>query len=288
MTAKLCERAVLTTLRIGVWSGNKTDKEITNEINKKHNADRSAGRYNKQIVGRQFMKAITTEAASARAVHNLLTSPWGRDGTNIITNAMYQKYAEEMHLKRMGIEKAVNDFIGQNDQGLPQEEAKTRLGTMFDLADYPPTTEVKGKFTFDIEISAVPDSESLPKWMGLSEATIKKFKKEIEARTTEKLEAAMRSVYERIAEVLERMVERLRAEDANFRGSLVWNIEELAGVIPSLNIGDDKNLMKLAKEMKEQLCENSPELLRADSNLRRQTADKADALLKRIQCHLKA
>lgn len=288
MTAKLCERAVLTTLRIGVWSGNKTDKEITEEINTKHNAHKSAGRYNKQIVGRQFLKRITSEAASARAAHNLLTSPWGRDGTNIITNQMYAKYTEEMHIKKLAIEQAVSEFIASYDKGEPQTEAKTRLGTMFDPADYPTTDEVRGKFTFDIEINAVPDSENLPKWIGLSEATIKKFKKEIEQRTEEKLEAAMRSVYERIAEVLERMVDRLSDTDANFRGSLVWNIEELAGVIPNLNIGDDKNLMKLAQEMKEQLCENSPELLRVDSKLRKQTADKADALLKRIQCHLKA
>lgn len=283
----LDERALLVKLSIGRWSGQKTDANVTNEVAERHKADKASGKYRKRLVTKTALKEIDSIAGAARSAHNMLTLPWTDDGARVITTESYEHYSKVMRDFRDKMQAAVDEFIKTYDDHVI--DAKEALGTMFDPDDYPPRNVVKSKFTFDVEPSPIPMKGDFRAKVSNEEAAI--IAKDIEARSKMRLEHAMRDVWERVADVTEKMVDRLsaykpkeglhRAENT-FRDSLVYNVEELARVLPSLNITNDPKLDELQKELLNKLCHYDPQQLREDSNARAQTAKEAKAILKKV------
>jgi len=106
------------------------------------------------------------------------------------------------------------------------------------------------------------------------------------------VKAALNSVFERIAGHAEHIMKRLREykpaqgegrADNIFKDSLVYNIKELAELLPGLNITGDVRIDKLQEQLLEQLVSNPPEILRADDKVRASTANKAEEILKKVK-----
>jgi hypothetical protein len=142
----------------------------------------------------------------------------------------------------------------------------------------------------DVEIKPIPEAGDFR--TKLADNTLKAITKDIERRTEERIKAAVQNCFERVADVTTKMAERLNAyEDAEgqqgtFRDSLVYNCVELADLLPSLNITDDPKLTDLAKQLKADLGQHSPEILRSDAKVRKQTAMKAEKLAKKVGAYL--
>lgn len=285
---KLSERAMLSKLRVGMWSGQLVDHSVTEEVSDNHGAElKGAGSYSKQIVARRFLRQVGSKVSVARSNHRTMTLPWDDDGTRILSTAAYLQYAEQMRLQRVMVESAASEFV----KAMPEyiAEAKTRLGTMFDKTDYPTAEEVRKKFFIDIEIRAVPEAADFR--AQLSDASVKSIVKDIERRSTDRIEQAMNDVYARIADVTSKMVERLRAfkppqgddrAENIFKDSLIVNVKVLADLIPMLNITGDKRLIELQGRLTKDLLEYSPEILRVDPKLRAATAEKAEKILRKV------
>ncbi len=289
---KLSERTMLTTLRLGVWSGKLHDQDVTEEISESHKADlKDAGSYSKQIVSRKFLGPVLSVGRVVSQTHKLLTLPWDDDGTRILTAVGHGHYTDQMRLRRHAFEAAAATFC----KGLPEyiTEAKVRLGTMFDPDDYPTKDELKAKFSMDVEIKSVPEAGDFR--TKLSDASIKAITKDIEDRSNARVEKAMNEIFQRVYGVAEKMAERLReykpAEEGKpsenrFKDSLVYNIKEQADLLSSLNITNDPRITQLQKQLLDELVEHSPEILRTNDRIRNKTADKAEAILKKVKQYM--
>ena len=71
----ISERVMLAALRIGSWSGQLYDAEVTEEARAQHGAEQGAGRYNKQIWSRKYLHPVTSKISAARNAHRVLTLP---------------------------------------------------------------------------------------------------------------------------------------------------------------------------------------------------------------------
>lgn len=285
--SSISERAMLTSLRVSMWLGRAHDAEVTEEVSTDHKADpKDSGSWSKQLISKEFIKPVGGQANLARRTHRLMTLPWDDDGTRILSTRRHPAYTDAMRVQRHNFEAAVVQFVA----GYPEmiKEAKVRLGTMFDPNDYPDTKEVKEKFGLEVEIKPVPMAGDFR--AELSEASVKVIVKDIERRTKARLDLAMDDVFKRVAAATSRMVESLKAFDSKeskrFHDSTVYNILELADMIPDLNITNDERLTKLAEQLKSELVEHSPEVLKVDVNKRKATAIKAEKILKRVKQYL--
>ena len=288
----LSERAMLVTLRISSWSGMMLDREVTDEVNESHKAEKAAGRYSKRLVATKFFNGISQAHRSARESHRLLTLPWEDDGTRILSTVGYVAYAKKMQECRHQAEKAVKEFLAEPDAYI--SEAQQRLGSMFDPADYPDQATLATKFGFDTEIRNVPVAGDFR--AELSEESTKAIIKDIEKRTNKRLKMAMNDAFGRVAEVVGKLSERLRnyvpPKDGNkaegiIRDSLVYNIFELAtNILPVLNVTNDPRIEALQAQLVADLVEHSPEILRADAGVRAITLTKAEKLLKKVQSYM--
>lgn len=292
-TGALSERAMLVDLSISSWSGMQVDREVTDSVNADFKADlKKAGRYNKRLVDSQFLEGISSAHSKARAAHRLLTLPWEDDGTRVLATVGYVNYTTVMKDCKYKAEAAVKEFLANPNDYIA--EAKVRLGDMFNIDDYPSTDDLKAKFGFDVEVKPMPDAKDFR--AKLSDESVKAIIKDIERRSDQRLEAAMKDVFVRVTDVVGKMSERLReyapGKDGKkasgiIRDSLVYNINELAELMPVLNVTGDPRIDELAKQLKADLIEHSPEILRADTKVRQETISKADRILKKVKTYLK-
>jgi hypothetical protein len=289
---KLSERAMLVSLSISSWSGMAVDKEVTEATNEDFKAAKNAGRYNKRLAASSFFTGVAQSHTHARQAHNLFTLPWERDGTGILAASTYVPYTTKMKDCRLKTEAEVKLLVKSRDAII--EEAKVRLGDMFNVDDYPTEDEIKAKFSFDVEIKPVPDAGDFR--AELSNEATAAIVKDIERRTQQRIESAMDDVFKRVQEVVKKMSERLRsytpAKDGKkatgiIRDNVVYNIHELANLLPLLNVTNDPRIDELKEQMLNELVEFSPELLRADAKVRAQTLSKADKLLRKVNSYLR-
>lgn len=279
---KLSERAMLMTLHTGSWAGQVIDQTVTDAANAKYHAEDDAGHYKKKIVSGKFLSHVNSKINVAAKIHKSLTLPWEDGGTRILSALGYDRYTEEMRLARHSVEAAASEFIDNMPAAI--EEAKTRLKDMFRLEDYPSRDELKGKFYIDVEPKPVPESGDFR--TSLSAATVKSITDDIERRANDRVEMAVRDIYQRVAEATGKMVERLRDPNGNFHGTLVSNVETLAKLLPTLNITGDAAIDALSKQMLRDLTEHSPEILRADTGARQSTAAKAEKIFAKAKLFL--
>src|ERR1700721_3487148 len=263
MSLKLGERAMLASLHRGIWSGQKHDRQVTEDTAEAHKADlKEAGRYNKQLISRKFLAKVGSKMTVARQTHRILTLPWDDEGTRILSAQGYQNYTTSMRTCRLGVEAAAGKFIKNYPEYIRQ--AKVLLGNLFNEQDYPGAEELKKKFYLDVEIKPIPEAGDFR--TKLADNTVKAITKDIERRTNERIEAAVNDVFARIVDVTGKMAERLGNYEPHtgeekasglFRDSLVYNVSELADLIPSLNILEDPRLPALAAQLKAGLVDHS-------------------------------
>jgi hypothetical protein len=291
MTMRLDERALLVKLTIANWTASKTDSEVTDAVIEDQNAHAGAGRFTKKLFGKDALKQISKAVGSARVAHRTLTLPWEDNGFRIITTDGYQNYSKIMRRCRQVMEENVTSFIeGYGDY---VKQAREELGKMFKKDDYPTADEAKLKFNFDVEPMPIPTSQDFRAKVSDSEA--KAIAKDIERRQKARLDAAMKDVWERVADATGKMAEKLSAYEPKkglkgaegvFKSSLVDNVRNLAELLPSLNINNDPELKSIHKMILTNLVEHDADDLKGDAKKRALAAKAAKQIHAKVSKYL--
>lgn len=280
----LSERAMLSNIRISMWTARRVDRKVTDEINEANGAANDAGRFNKSLVDKAALAAVTLAAGHARTFHSSRTLPWQDDGARLLPAAAYLDYAAQLRTIKATFESAVTDFLAAYPAAV--ESARTRLAGLFKVEDYPTVEDLRRRFAFDVVVNPVPAGADFRVDLGDGQAEV--IRQEIEARAALQLSEAIKDVYRRIADQCERMVDRLRTyqpgtdgERASgvFRDSLVENIRDLASILPSLNITADPHLASIAQRVAADLTRFDAVELRESDSARETVADAAAAIL---------
>jgi hypothetical protein len=69
----------------------------------------------------------------------------------------------------------------------------------------------------------------------------------------------------------------------NFQDSTVYNIKELADILPALNLTGDPRLVELQVQLEDELVAYSPEILKSDAKARSDTARKAEKIYAKVK-----
>lgn len=281
----LANRAMLASVRISVWTARKVDKKVTAETNAANYASADAGRYNKALLAKDALAAVTTAASAARLAHYSLTLPWMDDGSRILPAAAYDKYSADMRTIRLQFETAVSDFVSNYSNYVA--DARRRLGDMYNADEYPEPAHIEAKFKFETRILPMPDATDFR--VDLGDAVAAQIRADITRDTFAALETAQRDVWQRIAGVVGHMVERLQEYKPAtrkgdkvtgiFRDSLVENVRELVEILPALNLTADPYLTEITARLAAELCTHDADTLRESDHIRETTAASAARIL---------
>lgn len=283
----LCEKAVLASLSILVWSGRKHDKKVSKEVDERHGAI-DAGRYNKVLMDNQYIKDIRNNAQKCRLEHYTLTKPWMDEGPRVLPTELLVRHsamvkeAREQHL----------ELVEELYRAWPKmiNEAKEKLNGLFNASDYPSQKTIRSKFSFELKLLPIPAAGDFR--INVGNAQMKHIKADLEEHMREVMVNGNHDTRDRILEVVGAMAEKLRAfspdaedraERGIFHSSLVQNVRDLVDILPAFNMSKDKKLQSLIDRMARELCEDEASSLRENDGLRDSVATAAEDILADVE-----
>ena len=277
--------AVLVRLNISQWGGEKIDKAVSDEVATNKNAKDGAGRYVKKLIVGSQLKEISTLVGKARNVNKAQTLKY-LEGRDLLPVTNFDGHSEIIGNYKSVFDGLVDEFL--SDYEKHRDAQQLRLGDMFNQYDYPTVDELRDKFNFTISYEPLADGNQFDKMFG-SEELEKQLIEQAEADMQSKIDEAMRDLWGRLIKRVkdfnhkmnkfEPAVKGVSRQVEGFKGSLVENIREICDVLPRLNVTGDADLAKFASTVQAELSHYDVEDLKQDDVLRKQAADKSQAIL---------
>ncbi len=250
----LQEKAMLVNLTIRQWSARRRDKDVGKEVEKTHQA-KDAGNFNKLLIDKEALAPIVTLCGKLRSTHYDMTLPWSDDGSRLLPAKMFFDYREAINGLRSQLDTAVQDFTSMYPTYV--QNARKRLGTMYNPKDYPDQDRVAMKFGAKPYFTAVPEAKDFRVDLGADE---------------------VRDLWVRMRDCVQKIYDRLSDPEAVFRDSLIENAKFVAEISKKLNINDDKELENIRVDITH-MCAIAPQRLRDDKTLRAQVATTAHSII---------
>lgn len=273
---KLSERAVLVDLHIRTWSGAKKDRNIEMEVDENHKAT-EAGNFRKLLVNKKHLHPPFQKANRCRKLFYEMTLPFGKD-RRLLPSAAFELFMERMRQAMDEYKEAYTHFV--NNCVNLQKERQIELGDLWDEKDFVTERAMRRKWQAEISFEPVPESGHFV--VEVEKDILKTMKNELDAKVKNLRDGLSTDLYKRLHIVVKHMAEKLSAEKGRFHDTLVTNINELVDILPLLNVNGDKELDKIAKEVKEKLSGIDPQDLREDVKFKKTKASEAKALLKKL------
>jgi hypothetical protein len=153
----LASSAVLVSLDVNVWSATKQDRVISNEVTTSKNADKSAGRYVKNLLADHAKhKALVNYRQTIYNWIKRRTYRWN-NSQDLLPSVDLTRFKTEFQEHEVSFYTLLDDFCNQYDSIV--SDMAFKQGTMFDRSDYPTKEEVRAKFGIKLFVSEVPMSD---------------------------------------------------------------------------------------------------------------------------------
>lgn len=275
----LSDKALLAQLSISQWTARKYDRKVSNEIATQHNAAVQAGRYHKSLL--PMADQLTNVHKKAGLIRNTFyanTVPWGIEGTMILPSKNYLDFMAIFRKEKSEWESIVTEFFSSYDQ-LVLDAARWR-GTMYNSDDYPPLSEIRDKFRMELTIMPVPENDFR---VDIPEKEKAQLEAHLGQRVVDATALAMADVWQQLYDKVEWLSDKLTDPNKILQVGAYEGMATLCELLLKLNVADDPELDRLAKEVKRKLASHHPESLRNDPDLRRDTAVEAADIMKAMK-----
>lgn len=210
-------------------------------------------------------RAVTKIISRARSYWSAVTIPYPEDGVRLIrrdrvdefTNTMTE-FAIELDEARKGLREAYTRL---------RNDARTRLGDLFDAEDYPPTIDDEFEIAWDFVSLAAPEFLKT-----LNPALYDAEQKKLAARFDEAIRMAEEAFTVELQTLVGHLVERLQPSDDGkpkvFRDAAVENLSEFFGRFKQMTSGSNKELDQLVENAQQVVQGLTPAELRKDVTVR--------------------
>lgn len=283
----ITDRAMLVTLNISAWNATLTDKAVSKEVAAKHNSDVKMGKFRKHLIDPAALAKVDSIGGALRVAHYKWTLPWQDKGVRILSAKAYFDYSKEINKLIADYRAAAREF--QLEYPRFKQEARALLNGLYDERNYPSESRVASYFDAKVRIGNIDSAEDFRVDLGTDET--ERIRREMQSDLDETLKTAMRDAWQRLASVVQKMSDRLKAYTVNdkgkvenaFRDTLVTNIADVLDILPALNLTGDTSLDSIAQEIRASLTIHTPDELRDKQTLRAETAARADEILAKMQ-----
>jgi len=280
--ATLQSSAMLVELGISVWTARKLDKRASDDVTTQNHADKGMANVNKRLLACDELTALQKFAGTVRSSHYAITLPWSDSGLRLLTTSKYFAYHKAMSELQDEFNVLIERFLARYEWLI--NETQLKLGTMYDPGEYPSLDKVRAKFGFRLNYLPLPSAGDFR--VDIAAQGAEELREQYATFYSTQLERAMSDIWSRAYEALTRMSERLDYADGEqkrvFRDSLVSNVLELIDVMENMNVTNDPNMQLQQRRLAQAMRGVTPEALREDGHLRRETKKAVDEALKSL------
>ena len=278
MAINLSREAVLIKATFHSWTGDKMLDAATSEgFNNQVDAQDTALRHTKKLLSKSENAAnCRTMISKARTFLNENTVPWTYSGWKLVPKRNFQRVQDEMAAYSEKIYNAASLLFESFNGDI--EADREVLGQLFDYKAYIMPHQVFDKFKIDLQYEPIVDINS-PQFDAMSE-TVEQIMEQTRERQTRAVAAASNDLRNRVEGILARTIDRMEtlADKSKKPTALLKSIEELADVLPRLNINGDPDIDLAARQMKEKILLFSAQDLRDDEESRAEVITAAKAI----------
>jgi hypothetical protein len=274
--------SILAELNISVWTANKLDKRITNDVlvaNGATNLD--AGQFRKNLMsGTTLRKDIADFAASCRLWHNTTTLPWADRGARLLPTSLFLDYKTEANKRKARFDHMVEHFLREYPQ--LQAQARQHLGTLYNPDDYPSTEEVASKFGYRMVFTPLPEAGDFR--LDVANEDLEILRNQYDIALNERLKDAMQSQWDKLHDMLTRMSDKLvEPEDEDKRrwhDTFITNAREMCAMLSHLNVAKDPKLEEARRKLEHAIHGVDIDDIKEDITVREDVKAKLDNILK--------
>ena len=269
-----------------IWTGRKKDKRASVQVTNDNNAESgSAGVYKKLLGNCPELEAITKHVGHVRNhIHYRMTMPWSDLGQRLLTTAILPEYQRMMSEAQVEFWRLVAEFMKVYQWELSQVQAK--LGTLYRPEDYPTEDEIREKFAFNVVYTPIPESGDFRVDVGSEQ--MQELQEAYEDHYTTQINRAMSNIHDRTVKELTKLHSSIDWEEGEKKGKIFESVFdsclELIDMLETCNLTGNTQMAAIHSKLKAQFKGTgmqglSPEALKEDAVLRRQTRDVlADAI----------
>jgi hypothetical protein len=277
--AQLRDKALLIELNLKKWSGVKTDKSLRDELADNHSIDETRLTVNKKLTNSPILKEIKkidgkirTDVIYSGAGYSGYCLAWDNQGTYLLPIELKDRFEKDFTGYQNDREKLVKDFVKQYDSIVA--EAKTDLGTAFNLSDFPDRDEIEGLFECSIYKKPIPSSDDIR--VNLPANEIAELKANAKAEEDAKVEKITGAVVDKVKGVCKHFADKIDSGET-FRDKTVEKLIELCEVLPALNINGDASIQAVHQKAMDTFYSRdlTADKVRDDKELAKELSDTA-------------
>jgi len=275
--------AMMVELSISQWLGKKKDRKASKQVTDDNNAETGVANVHKKLLGGCVeLEAVHDLTGNIRNEHYRLTMPWLDTGVRLLPTKAYFDYHKMMTEHEQNWHNKVSTFLAAYDWEISQAEA--RLGDLFNRAEYPTADQLSGKFSFSINYIPMPESGDFRLDIGNQGNT--QLADHYQTFYADRIENSYKEVWTRVYTALSKMSERLdytgKEDKKTFRDSLVENVLEITPLLDTFNVTGSSQMSEMKRKLEETMHGITPEALRDDDHLRRETKRNVDDIIKSL------
>ena len=220
-------------------------------------------------------RQVARVRSEASAYWRCVTLPYPEPGIRLLDQNSLGLFANTMAAYRDRLHAAAAEFAGAYQQ--MKTEARRRLGTLFNEADYPATLEG----LFDLEVSYPPIEP--PRYLvALSPDLYRQEQARVRERFESAIELAEQAFAGELGRLMQHLAERLSGTTDGrpriFRDSAIENIRGFIDRFERLNVRSSRQLDELVAQARATVAGLAPRELRASRSLRESVARDARAI----------
>ena len=220
-------------------------------------------------------KAVTAIRGRARSYWQGCTLPYPESGIRLLRHDAVDNFNEHMRSFQNELTEAVQELAVHYDSLV--NDARLRLGDLFDRSDYPDSLE--GQFAIDFDF---PSVEPPPYLQFLSPSVYQQECQRMQARFQEAVQLTEQAFIEELSRLVQHLTERLSGtEDGKpkvFRDSAVTNLTDFFERFRQLNIRSNVELDALVNTAQQIVRGIPPQALREQGAVRQFVATEMAAV----------
>ena len=270
-------KLMLVRLEIGLFNPVRMDKKESEEVQEKHDVRGRAARVIKQLVPKDAIADLQTQAASIRQLVRSHSSVWDEQGYRLVRADRIDALRDKFKVAQDEWNILVNRFMDEWDN--TKDQARETLGTLFHEGDYPSEKEIRERFVCRLRAHGIP---SLGEIQNVA-ACYSDLMAENNERVMEAMSQARLEPLRELANLLKKASDRFHDPDAIFRNSLVENIQDFLDRQDDVVVIDDPDVEKVFKDVQAAVASYDPKNIRQDKTLRSIAADQTTKMVEQIE-----
>lgn len=275
----LSQHACLVRIKIRGWSSREKCEAVA------QNAATAAGANVEFVEG--FINRVAKKHPLRAAVETARNTArnWYKDnlpfwdaGSRLVTNLQYDRVMTELKAMRAVYLQAVEAFL----DGLPEME-KTAAANLAGYAGcFPSRSDLERLFSFEIETSAIACADDI-RLKHVSAETARDIEASTRRQQAEKVTEVMTRLVVRIQSAMEHFEDQLTSESQGYHGTAVTNMQELAAIIPELNLTGDPGINAVARKLGEMFQNITSKEIKEDPKKQKELLAKTGDILARVK-----